>query len=532
MNAMKKNIFSTCSWLSFVAFAALLAGCADHFDTSTPAGEKPATVVEAEQLAQYQNLVSYVDADNFRLGNTLGSADLDGKTAAATLTLSNFNEVTIPDLFLHSEQVDKEGKINMLVASSLAADVSEKGLNIFTSPLCASANVNTGYLATLIEPETVEEPEKTGSDLISFENDEVGKTYPTQKATGDAATGKAVVEVDPKGESGNVVHVSKATQCFPAITIKFPEGRKLGDYTDLTLDYYAVGNTSFTSKIFLAMGGKNAVFKSPKDYGCTLKTWGRGLISIPLAALAFSDDQMKQTEVTILVGPQGVSCEYYIDNITLAYKYKPTYEVEKTPEEKFQIIGGELNKYITAAMEAAPSIDTWVVADCPVTSAPNLFWKQTLNETYFGYAASLMYEQRPDAKLFVSEYLMDADVRATFLQLLTAADAIGMDKINGIDILMSINTATFDADEFGTMLTELKDTGKLIRLTIQSITGTDTQAAAVLAQAVTAYKQKVPAAQQYGISFGSVIESATNAGLWTTGYNRKVTYASCADALK
>ena len=531
MNAMKKNIFSICSWLSFVAFAALLAGCADHFDTSTPAGEKPATIVEAEQLAQYETLVSYVDADNFRLGNTLGSADLDGKTVAATLTLSNFNEVTIPDLFLHNQQVDKEGKINMLVASSLAADVSEKGLNIFTSPLCASANVNTGYLATLIEPETVEEPEKTGSDLISFENDEVGKTYPTQKATGDAATGKAVVEVDPKGESGNVVHVSKATQCFPAITIKFPDGRKLGDYTDLTLDYYAVGNTSFTSKIFLAMGGKNAVFKSPKDYGCTLKTWGRGLISIPLAALAFSDDQMKQTEVTILVGPQGVSCEYYIDNITLAYKYKPTYEVEKTPEEKFQIIGGELNKYITAAMEAAPSIDTWAVADCPVTSSPALIWKQNLGDTYFGYAAALMHEQRPDAKLFVSEYLMDPEVRATFLQLLTA-DAIGMDKINGIDILMPIDVASFDVNGFVAMLGELKDTRKLIRLTIQNVTGSDALAADALNQIITTYKQKVPAAQQYGISFGSVIESATNAGLWTTGYNRKVTYGSCAEALK
>lgn len=531
MNAMKKNIFSISSWLSFVAFAALLAGCADHFDTSTPAGEKPATVVEAEQLAQYETLVSYVDADNFRLGNTLESADLDGKTAAASLTLSNFNEVTIPDLFLHNEQVDNEGKIDMLLASSLAADVSEKGLNIFTSPLCASGNINAGYLATLIEPETVEEPEVTGTDEINFENDEVGKTYPTQKSTGDAATGKAVVEVDPKGETGNVIHVSKATQCFPAIKIKFPEGRKLGDYTDLTLDYYAVGNTSFTSKIFLAMGGKNNVFKSPKEYGCTLKAWGRGLISIPLAALAFDDDQNKQTEVTILLGPQGVNCEYYIDNIVLAYKYKPTYEVEKTPEEKFLIIGGELNKYITAAMEAAPSINTWAVADCPVTSSPALIWKQNLGDTYFGYAASLMYEQRPDAKLFVSEYLMDPEVRATFLQLLTA-DAIGMDKINGIDILMSINPATFDADEFGTMLTELKNTGRLIRLTIQSVTGTDTQAAAVLAQAVTAYKQKVPAAQQYGISFGSVIESASNAGLWTTGFNRKVTYGSLADALK
>jgi hypothetical protein len=182
-------------------------------------------------------------------------------------------------------------------------------------------------------------------------------------------------------------------------------------------------------------------------------------------------------------------------------------------------------------MEAAPSINSWAVADCPVTSSPALIWKQNLGETYFGYAAALMRAQRPDAKLFVSEYLMDANVRATFLHLLTA-DAIGMDQVNGIDILMSIDAAAFDVDGFGQMLTDLKNTGKLIRLTIQSVTGTDAQAATALGQAVAAYKQKVPAAQQYGITFGAVIESASNAGLWTTGYNRKVTYASCANALK
>ena len=528
---MKQKIFSISSLLSFVAFAALLAGCADHYDTSSPAGEKPAAVAEAEQLAQYETLVSYVDAEKFRLGNTLPSADLDEGTVAASLTLSNFNEVTIPDLFLHSKQVDKEGKIDVLIASSLANDVSEKGINIFSSPLCASSNINTGYLETLIASETKVLPEVTGADVIDFESDALGKTYPTQKATGDAATGNAVVENDPAGQSGQVIHISKATQCFPAITIKFPEGRKLGDYTDLTLDYYAVGNSSYTSKIFLAMGGKNNVFKSPKDYGCTLKTWGRGLVSIPLAALAFSEDQMKQTEVTIVIGPQGVLCEYYIDNITLAYKYKPTYEVEKTPEEKFQIIGGALSEYIAAAMEAAPSINSWAVADCPVTSSPDLIWKQNLGETYFAYAAQKMREQRGDAKLFVSEYLMDANVRAEFLHLL-GANAVGMDQINGIDVLTSINAASFDANGFATMLQELARTGRLIRLTIQSVTGTDAQAAAALTQAVAAYKQQVPAAQQYGISFGSVIESASNAGLWTTAFNRKVTYASCADALQ
>ena len=531
MNAMKKNIFSTCSWLSFVAFAALLAGCADYFDTSSPAGEKPAAVTEAEKLAQYETLVSYVDAEKFRLGNTLASADLDGKTAAASLTLSNFNEVTVPDLFVHNKQVDNEGKIDVLVASSLVADVSEKGINIFSSPLCASGNINAGYLESLIAPVTVEEPEVTGFDPIDFESDALGTTYPLKKSNGDTGKGTATVEEDPAGESGHVLHVKGTNQSYPAITLKFPEGRKLGDYTELSLDFYAVSNTSFNQKIVLLLGGKNGEFKTAKEYGGTQRAWGRGLISIPMAALSFDDEQNKQTEVTIVVGPKGLSCEYYIDNIKLSYKYKPTYEVEKTPEEKFQIIGGELNDYITAAMEAAPSINSWTVADCPVTSDPSLIWKDILGDTYFGYAAALMHEQRPDAKLFVSEYLMDPEVRATFLQLLTA-DAIGMDKINGIDVLMPIDVASFDVNDFVTMLGELKATGKLIRLTIQNVTGSDALAADALAQVIATYKKQIPAAQQYGITFGSVIETATNAGLWTTGFNRKSSYASVAEALK
>ena len=189
---------------------------------------------------------------------------------------------------------------------------------------------------------------------------------------------------------------------------------------------------------------------------------------------------------------------------------------------------GELDKYITAAIEAAPAINSWTVADCPATSAADLIWKQNMGNAYFGYAAQTMRAQKADAKLFVSEYLTDDAVRANFISLLADADKIG--KIDGIDVLMSINADTFNAGTFGTMLKELAATGKLIRLTIQSITGTD--AAAALGQAVSTYKQSVPAGQQYGITFGAAIESATNAGLWTTGYNRKATYASLVQALQ
>ena len=526
---MKQKLFSISSLLSLFAVSALMIGCADEFDNSSPAGEKPATVAEAEQLASYKTLVSYVDAANFHLANTLASADIDQGTVASSLTLSNFNEVFISDLYVHNQQVDDEGKIDTLAASSLAKDVSTKGINIFAPALCASTNVNTTYLAKLIEPVIVEEEEITGFDIIDFESDELGKTYPLQKATGDDGKGTAVVEDDPAGESGHVIHVTKTNQSFPAITIKFPEGRKLGDYTDLIIDFYAKNATALNQKIFCGMGGKNAEFKSAGEYGCSLNSWGRGLISIPLAALAFSDDQNAQTEVTLVIGPKLLNCDYYIDNISFKYKYRPTYEVEKTPEEKFMIIGGSLSEYIKAAMEAAPTINSWTVADCPVTSSPDLIWKQALGETYFAYAAQKMREQRGDAKLIVSEYLLDPAVRTKFIQLLSA-DAVGMDQINGIDIMVSI-TAPFDANAFATMLKEVAATGRQVRLTIQNIGGNDADAAAALGQAVAAYKQQVPAQQQYGICFSAVIESATNAGLWTTGYNRKVTYASVADAL-
>jgi hypothetical protein len=120
---MKQKFYSISLFLSLFTATALLTACADEFDTNYQV-EKPASVVEAEKLAQYETLVSYIDAEKFRLGNTLASADLDGKTAAASLTVSNFNEVTVPNLFLHSKQVDNEGEIDVLVAYSFVADVS------------------------------------------------------------------------------------------------------------------------------------------------------------------------------------------------------------------------------------------------------------------------------------------------------------------------------------------------------------------------------------------------------------------------
>lgn len=521
---MKKNIFSICSLLSICASALLLTGCADEFDNGYPAGEKPAEVVQAEQLAQYSTLTSYCDAANFRLGNTLTSAVFDEMGVAASMTLSNFNELSLPDLFVHKNLVDDAGVINILSASSVAKTASEHNIAVFAPALASSTNLNTTNMEELIQPEIVEEEAKTGNDVIDFENYELATTFPMLKATGEAGKGTATIEDD--GDHAHVVHVKSGTvQSYPAIEIEFPEGRTLADYRTLTIDYKAKKNSGITNKVFFAMGGKNVELKTFKDYGCTLNNWGK--VTIDLDDMSYSDTQKAQKKVTLMVGPKTMSCDYEIDNVTLHYSYIPTYEVEKTPEEKHQIIAGELNKFITETMTKCATIPSWTVADNPISSSN--FWKQYMGETYFIEAAAMMRKEASAAKLFISENVTDATVRTQLITLLNA----NQNQIDGFDVPLTIDAATFDATAFGTVLSDLAATGKLVRLNIQAFTGaTDADAGNALIQAVKTYKAKVPAAQRYGISFAAVNESSTNAGLWTQGYNRKLSYGALADELK
>ena len=47
--------------LGLFAAMTLMTGCAKEFDNSSAAGEKPAAVAEAEHLASYGTLTTYID---------------------------------------------------------------------------------------------------------------------------------------------------------------------------------------------------------------------------------------------------------------------------------------------------------------------------------------------------------------------------------------------------------------------------------------------------------------------------------------
>ena len=504
----------------------LATSCAEEFDTSYQM-EKPAEVAAAEQLNSYGTLLQYIDP-SFHLGNTLTVATLQSEGTATTLTMENFNELTLSDAFRHSSLVAADGSVDTTAINSLADYVSEKNINIFCPALCSSTDVNASRLNSLIAPKLVVLEEQAGSDVWDFEGDELGTTYDVKKATGDIK-GNAVIEEDPDGQSGKVLHVTKTNQSFPSITLNFPDGRTLGDYKKIRLDFKANNKTAVNQGIVFIMAGKNTELKKASEYGCVQGQWGRGLIEFNLEAMSFSEQQQAMTSVDLLIGPKLMNCDYLIDNITLEYTYQPSYYEEKTAEEKRQIITEEMEKYVAAVVGQRSIFSVWTIADNPVTSESSNIWKTNIGDTYFAPAAKAARQANSSIKLFVSEeQLTDADICKALVNVVEQAEKEGA-KIDGIEAKVAVD----EESDLTTMLETLAQTGKQIRLTFLAISAADDATAArILSSAVSLYKQKVPPTQRYGISFTAVNESSTNAGLWTSGYNRKQTYAGLADALQ
>jgi hypothetical protein len=151
--------------------------------------------------------------------------------------------------------------------------------------------------------------------IVDFESNNVSDTYPMT-----SANGQSEVVIDPSGASGKVLHIfGPANQTFPKFQIVLPEGRKLGDYQTLKMDFNG-GNNSGRYGQGMRMGINDKPLKnynSAADFGCPDGSWGRGFIALPLADLGLTDAEKELTEFTLTVGSATGSGDYYIDNIAI-----------------------------------------------------------------------------------------------------------------------------------------------------------------------------------------------------------------------
>jgi GH35 family endo-1,4-beta-xylanase len=560
--------------LSFAVISIIVLSCADidkyesHLTYS-----RPEEVAIFEYLNSYDVLKSYVDRSvnaNFKIGASASVSDFSKKELLYGLICSNFDEVTADYGMTHGSVVKDDGSMDFSAVENFIQTAKDGGITVYGHTLCWHAHQNITYLNELIKGKYY-----SGTTIIAdFESDELDKTYPM---TGNST---ATVVLDPIGQSGKVLRVGSsatpANYSFPKISVTLPEGRKLGDYKTLTLDFYGTGSTGlYGSGMRLGINNKSlVVFGSPASFGCPNGGWGRGKIVLDLGKLNLSESEKELTNFTLIVGSGTGSGNYYIDNVIMSWEYSEI----KTPAEQKEILTQALETYIDAIMKVSANyVTSYDVISEPMSdnedymlksaatepnAGTNFYWQDYLGENYACDAIRFARQyfkkyggNENDLKLFVDEYGLENYGNSKcerLLQMIDQWEEEGV-RIDGIGTQMNLSYSLDSTlqeqnkESIMAMFRKLAETGKLIRISGLTIGVTDQNGMPVKTadltfaqqQSVSAYYEFIvrkyfeiiPATQRYGITISNPLGTSDVIGLWDSAYNRRYTYTGFADGL-
>ena len=256
----------------------------------------------------------------------------------------------------------------------------------------------------------------------------------------------------------------------------------------------------------------------------------------------------------------------YIDDVTLS-RVNPNAGgvIEKTPEEKEEIITGEMERWIAGMMEVSNDyVNAWDVVNEPMDdgspfelktgvgrelAADEFYWQDYLGKDYAVKAFNLARQYGdPDDLLFINDYNLEYNLDKTrgIIDYVEYIESQGA-TVDGIGTQMHISIDS-DKDKIAEMFQLLAATGKFVKVSELDVrTNVEEPTDEILQQqadmysyVVEAYEEHVPQAQRYGITVWGVTDSPENAnwlpgefqGLWDVNLNRKPAYKSFAEALK
>ncbi|WP_169305587.1 endo-1,4-beta-xylanase [Sphingobacterium alkalisoli] len=554
--------------IAFYFVTSLLFNSCAKFETREQYIDKPQTIIDQEELDAYNELKTYIDYSsqpNFKLGAELSLADVANNSLLYRLTQRHFDEIGYTELH-HMNFIQADGSIFITDLQAALETNSAVSMPIHAGHLLWHENQQANYLNGLIADIII--PGESGKDIVeNFEEIALGSSFPVR------GSGSNIVVNDPDGKSGKVLNM-KGAQTFPQFQINLPEGRKLGDYKTVTIDFKGGGccglyGAGMRMAITTAIGDVTLNnFNSPSSFGVGDNVWGRGLITLPLANLNLTPAMKEFTSFVLTIGSATGSADYLIDNITMNWE-KIGEIIVKTPEERTQIFTNELDKYIKAIGEAGKDkIKSWSVVYQPIdeanpsklrtgigTTPPanTFYWQDYLGKDYAAMTIEKIkqYASADDNIFFTETNLFNNPAKIQgLMDFITYTEEKGV-KVDGIATELALN---LDADKakIEAMLTSLAETGKLVKITGLDIgTGTSTtqttsvmyqQQASMYKWFVEAYYTIIPANQRAGITFRSPIDQASNStwrpneplGLWTNtaNYLRKLSYQAVVEALE
>lgn len=260
----------------------------------------------------------------------------------------------------------------------------------------------------------------------------------------------------------------------------------------------------------------------------------------------------------------------YIDDVvlSLAKATAGTTVVEKNAVEKESIITGALDKWISGMVGACKSdVKAWDVVNEPMDDArpyelktgvgrtnipaDQFFWQDYMGKDYAVKAFKMARQYgNPSDLHFINDYNLEysLDKCKGLIEYVKYIESQGA-KVDGIGTQMHISTIT-DKAKIADMFRLLAATGKLIKISELDMGVGVTTPNATLEQykaqaemykyVIDKYFELIPAAQRYGITIWSPLDSPASSswrpgepiGLWTETFVRKLAYAAVAQALE
>ena len=539
--------------LASAAASMLLTGCVEDFDTSYPAGEKPENVAMDDLTRGYEVLKNYT---GMKLGANLTIADLKAANTSFSTVLSNFNEVNVVDGFSHAAVVADDGtvsadaskdEVDAAIAAGLVPTASLFAPNAWNMTVMKEATKDTW-----VDGENVDLHQK-----YDFESSAIGDVFGTDK---DSKVAK-----DPTGKNGKSLCIKKAAK-FIEFPVNLPEGASLSTIKTISFDYYS-SNVKKNVVIRVKVGDKA---KELRNFGVPTKakTWETFVVDLSKVDFteAFDADDMKSSNISLVIGQAAVPQQVYVDNIDIYAPYqKPGYYKPRPVEEKAADVKKAMFAYVDSVMQNyGDKVQAWNVASnliedlfYSLKSSENMgatdefYPNDYLDENWVADVCKEIHSKKADAKLFYSEENLLTDAEKTeaainYIKQWNEADA----KIEGIDAKLDVPYNSSSVAEakanVDILLAKLKASGLQVRLSDMNVyladaggtvadqskaTFEDYKGMAELYAYILNKAQDVLGDKLYGVSFSTINQGTTGVGLWNH-FNRLPTYVGVVNGLQ
>ena len=539
--------------LASAAATLLLTGCVEDFDTSYPAGEKPENVAMDDLTRGYEVLKNYT---GMKLGANLTIADLQAANTSFSTVLANFNEVNVADGFSHAAVVADDGTVSA-DASKDAVDAAIAAGLVPTASLFAPNAWNMNVMKEATKDTWVDGENVDLHQKYDFESSAIGDVLGTDK---DSKVAK-----DPTGKNGKSLCIKKAAK-FIEFPVNLPEGASLSTIKTISFDYYS-SNVKKNVVIRVKVGDKA---KELRNFGVPTKakTWETFVVDLSKVDFteAFDADDMKSSNISLVIGQAAVPQQVYVDNIDIYAPYqKPGYYKPRPVEEKAADVKKAMFAYVDSVMQNyGDKVQAWNVASnliedlfYSLKSSENMvadgefYPNDYMDENWVADVCKEIHSKKADAKLFYSEenMLTDAAKTEAAINYINQWNVAGA-NIEGIDAKLDVpyNSSSLAETKANVdiLLAKLKASGLQVRLSDMNVyladaggtvadqskaTFEDYKGMAELYAYILNKAQDVLGDKLYGVSFSTINQGTTGVGLWNH-FNRLPTYVGVVNGLK